>query len=434
MSDGLDFSATLDQTTIPGGDRRADITCLLEISPSEHLSVPEARCLSTSVCLVIDCSLSMSGSRMEATIDAANLIVDTIDPRHRVSLVAFQSTANLLIDNAQATDTTKGQIKDKIKQLHSYVGGTTKTSQGIALGTRTLAECQADAKVMIVLSDGNADAPRKAEQAAIEAARAGIQIFAVGIGSIYSDDGLLSLVTPSNGAVFGERDADKIKWVFSDLVERIDNFVANNTLLFVTFHEDVELGPAYKTSPDEAYFGVMCAESDGRVHFRVGNIERDKTYRFSLSVKAPKRERGELEIARAELSYDVPSLDLSAKERVAVSVRYIERQRSLPQLPHHPPTAPVVPAKNRYGEDLYDVVLLDPGESPIRVIREIRDATGLALRTVARIVARKDETISKALPHEVATRIQKKVEGVGARVVVKRSDGAENPAKRSALE
>ena len=71
--------------------------------------------------------------------------------------------------------------------------------------------------VALVAELSRADFPDTAEKAADEATDRGVQIFAVGIGADYEADHLLRLVTPSNGTVFGDSDAEAIRMTFSSL-------------------------------------------------------------------------------------------------------------------------------------------------------------------------------------------------------------------------
>ncbi|GAG26806.1 unnamed protein product, partial [marine sediment metagenome] len=258
-----------------------ELKCLAKLWPSMSLRGAEPKPVDTNICLVFDCSSSMlRKGKLAAAIESAKLIVDMIPESQRISLVAFQSSIHMLVDNAQATTAEKDNIKEQIEQIRSLAGGSTNMTDGIKEGARSCKRSRAEAKVMIILSDGAADFPKAAEKAARVATDEGVQLFAVGIGDQYKADHLLKLVTPSNGTLFGESEVEKIKSTFSTLISRIENFVATNARIEICFDEEVQAGLAFKTSPEQAFIGNMQPDGDRLVRFNVGNIERDKEYSF----------------------------------------------------------------------------------------------------------------------------------------------------------
>ena len=308
MSDQLEMKAVLDRAKIPTANVETELKCLVKIWPSLELRKLETKPLKTSICLVFDCSASMlQDNKLDTAIESAKLIVDMISVSQRVSLVAFQSRVRVLIADAEASEAGKEHIKQQIDEIRGMAGGSTNMTDGIKEGVSTLGRRKADAKVMILLSDGAADFPESAERAALEATAANIQIFAVGIGAQYMADQLLKLVIPSNGTLFGSAELEKIKHTFEQLIGRIENFVATNASLEITFHEDVHAGLAYKASPEQAFIGNMQPDENRTVHLNVGNIERDKAYSFLFLATVPQGSSGDLEVCQVRLRYDVPS-------------------------------------------------------------------------------------------------------------------------------
>ena len=172
-----------------------------------------------------------------------------------------------------------------------------------------------------------------AEKAAIEATKTGVQLFAVGVGDQYEADHLLKLVTPSNGTVFGESEAEKIKTTFSDLIGRIENFVATNTVLEVIFADEAQAGLAYKTSPEQAFIGNMEPDAERRVRLSVGNVEQDKAYSFLLLAIMPQQDPGQTKVLRACLTYDIPALGVVGQtEELVASVEYTEDRKAAEQI------------------------------------------------------------------------------------------------------
>jgi ribosomal protein L7/L12 len=67
----------------------------------------------------------------------------------------------------------------------------------------------------------------------------------------------------------------------------------------------------------------------------------------------------------------------------------------------------------------YEVVLIDPGASPIAVIREMRDATGLPLREIEHLLRSCPQTIAASLPRAGAETLRQRLESAGCRIEVK---------------
>jgi ribosomal protein L7/L12 len=320
-SDVLDLRANVDPKTVRA-NVSSELTCLLELQSNSDLSTAPAE-LRTNVCLVFDCSGSMVDKKREAAIGAAKRIIDTIHERHAVSLVGFATGARLLVNNAHASGDQRDAIKKQIDRMRDFPRGTTNLAEGLRRGIRAVSAEPSDAKVIVVLSDGGADDPKAAENAALRATAEGIQIFAVGIGADYHAERLLRMVTPSNGAVFGETALEKVESTFESLIGRIERFVATNASLVVTVAEGVALGEAFKTSPERAFVGALSTDAARKAALHVGNVEHGPTYAFALSMTAPASAPGAVEILRATLTYDVPALRLRGQSReIAVTLTY----------------------------------------------------------------------------------------------------------------
>ncbi len=72
----------------------------------------------------------------------------------------------------------------------------------------------------------------------------------------------------------------------------------------------------------------------------------------------------------------------------------------------------------------WDVVLVSAGESPIaliRTLREVRELHGKDLRDLESLVDSVPETLTHSVPRTDAESLRKRLEGVGARVEVRRT-------------
>jgi Ca-activated chloride channel family protein len=311
MPDVFSFAAVPELATLPA-EAATELKILIKLQSLPGLVVPTAaKAMTTNICLVFDCSGSMAGQKREAAIEAAKVIVDTVHERHRLSLVGFSTRARVLVDNAQPNKEGKEKVKKKIDaQIRAFPRGTTNLAYGLKKAKEVLGKHRADAKVMVILSDGGADHEKKAQAAGLAATAERIQLFAVGIGEDYDADSLQKLVTPSNGAMFGESDLDRIKATFEMLIGRIEAIVATNAALSVTLAEQVRAGKAYKVSPDQAVLGALAPEAKATVRLSLGNMEREVPYAYLVALTAAPRAPGRRPIAKVTFSFDAPAFKL----------------------------------------------------------------------------------------------------------------------------
>ena len=482
----LSLEGSLDLAVIPP-DVASELRCHLQVKAAQQLA-PAQRALVANVCLVFDCSGSMAGDKCEAAIAAAKRIVDVIDERHRITLVGFASSSRVLVDNAQATADGRDALKAKIDKLRGFVGGSTNLASGIRSGADAVQRFAADAKLLVVLSDGCADDDRDALVHAMRATEMGSQLFAVGIGDDYEADRLLKLVTPSSGAVLAPSELGKLAAVFGDLIGKIESFVVTNARIAVTLGEGVRPRHLYKTRPQQAFVGDLSVAAPREVEIRVGHVERGQTYGYLLSLVVPPKVGATREVARATLRYDVPALRLrdqeqqvaltvaygrdaaepdteisgvyrraqiarlvdelaeaqrrdakdEALEHVGLLVRLCEEQgddklraqyeqlrasieagraiaqKALNEVVIASTAQPTAPGESSgVFKQLYDVVLVSPGDSPILLLRALREATSKPLRELNDAIAMTPSAIREAVSLKDAKALVEQIEAAG---------------------
>jgi Ca-activated chloride channel family protein len=488
----LQLEGSLDPATIPP-DVATEVRCYLKVRGAAALE-PTTKALVANICLVLDCSGSMAGDKAEAAIEAAKRIVDVIDERHRISLVGFALSSRVVVDNAQATPAGRDAIKAKVDRLRQLLGGNTFLGSGIRTGADLVQRFVADARILVVLSDGAADDKAEALAQALRARELGIQLFAVGIGDDYEADHLRKLVTPSSGAVLAPGHLDQLAKTFGDLVARVESFIATNAELVVTLGERVRARHVYRTLPQPAFIGDVSGAAAREVDIRVGNVERGQTHAFLLAIVVPPRVDPALEVARATLTFDVPALGLRGQhqeialhvarggdtragnaeisgafrsaqiarlvdeladaqrrnakdeclDRIDLLIRLSDEQgddrarASYEQLrdgvagdhaiaqsalnelvmasTEHRPTAADASGAIK---QLYDVVLVAPGDAPILLLRALREATGKSLRELNDLIAMTPVALQEALPRRAAEALVAQIDASGTGAVLK---------------
>ncbi len=171
-----------------------------------ELSNPPAPPVPFDVVLVMDRSGSMSGpatttpgrTKLQEARDAASLFVQLVraGAGHRVGMVSFSSSANRPADSALApVDAAKKSelvgpapfVTGRIGALAA--GGVTSIGDGIAVATAELAPGSANARAILLLTDGLQNAPPMIE--AVEGMLGDTRLFAIGFGAEGDLDGPL---------------------------------------------------------------------------------------------------------------------------------------------------------------------------------------------------------------------------------------------------
>jgi len=301
----LKLSARLDRAELPADLAGSELNCLVNIVPNIATSDEGELSSSAGICLIFDCSYSMMGTKFDLALNTAKMIVDILHERHKLSLLAFHTTCSTVFKNAVPTEGKKESIKKQIEKLQTYLGGSTNMAAGIRRGVKVLSESDADANIMVILSDGKPDSSEKAQKEAIKASEAGIQLFAVGIGDSYNANQLLQLVSPSNGAVFGDSEENKISEIFYDIIHRIDRIIATNVKLGLSFDERIELKQAFKIRPERSmYDSSNFSNAVDNVELRLGNIGDNRIHEILLRLEAGRANAGENDTLKIRLQYD----------------------------------------------------------------------------------------------------------------------------------
>jgi ribosomal protein L7/L12/uncharacterized protein YegL len=486
----LKLSARLDRYELPADLPDSEFNCHVNIVPNIATSDEGELASSASICLVFDCSYSMTGTKFDLALNTANMIVDLLHERHKFSLIAFHSNSNIVIKNAVPAESEKQTIKKQLGTLESYLGGSTNMASGLRRATKVLLEGDGDANIMVILSDGKPNSTAKAQKEANIASEAGIQIFAVGIGDSYNANQLLHLVTPSNGAVFGDSEERKITEIFYDIIHRIDRIIATNVKLYLAFDDLIQLEQAFKISPERSMYDSSSFDGSAEhVELRLGNIGDNRIHEILLKLNGARAIAGEKALIKIKVQYDSYYFGekTTQDQEVVLTLHYTQEESQTPRASKKLKSAirsativqlgdELMQACARHDEEralniidklqqhcelennevlqkqldniknklqkggsiddkdqndfllavtvaapkaeLFDLILVDPGQETIRLVREIRYATQKALREIADMVQRKNSVVTVFKSKSAAQRLQQRLENLGSKVKI----------------
>lgn len=212
------------------------------------IPVVRAKRAAVNLCLVVDRSTSMKGSRITQVKAAAGLVVDQLQPHDWFSFVAFSDRAEVVVP-AGPVEKKKG-IKSRISQVHT--SGGTEMLQGLGLGMTELHKGVRPSRIshLLLLTDGRTYGD---EQACIEvakrAAEHGIGISALGIGHEWNDAFLDALVAPSGGSSAYFESSEQVLGYLEQRVSALNRAVAREVQLQLDLPSGIGVRSANKLSP-----------------------------------------------------------------------------------------------------------------------------------------------------------------------------------------
>jgi Ca-activated chloride channel homolog len=258
--------------------------------------------------LVIDKSGSMSGEKIEHARAAALMALDRLGASDVLSVIAFDDQIEVVSHANKVRDT--GAIRSRIEKIRP--GGSTALFAGVSQGLRELREFHDPYQVnrVILISDGHANvgpsSPEELARLGREAARDGMSVTTIGLGTAYNEDLMSKLAYASDGNhAFAERPRDLIE-IFNKEFGDVLSVAAQDVEIELSFPEGFK--PMRSLGRE--------AKIDGRrVSLKLNQLYGGQQKYLLVEVEVAKEAaREETEIAKVELSYT----DLATKDKVKV--------------------------------------------------------------------------------------------------------------------
>ena len=145
--------------------------------------------------IVIDCSGSMQGDSIAQARQALEGILSALQPRDRVTIVAFGNTTNVLSDRLlPCNEINLSEARKFAANLKADMGG---TEIGLAMKAAYAATSDSDHADLFVVTDGEVSSW---EEVVKEAKNSGRRVFTVGVGSAVSEAFVRGLAAATGGA------------------------------------------------------------------------------------------------------------------------------------------------------------------------------------------------------------------------------------------
>ncbi|BAB76058.1 vWA domain-containing protein [Anabaena sp. FACHB-709] len=271
---------------------------------------PQDRTVPLNLCLILDHSGSMNGRPLEIVKQAAIRLVDRLKTGDRLSVVAFDHRAKVLVPN-QVIDNPE-QIKKQISRLAA--DGGTAIDEGLRLGIEELAKGKKETiSQAFLLTDGeneHGDNSRCLKFAQL-AAGYSLTLNTLGFGDNWNQDILEKIADAGLGSLSYIQKPEQAVDEFGRLFSRIQTVGLTNAYLLLSLAPNVrlaELKPIAQVAPDTIELPLQ-QETDGRFAVRLGDLMKDVERVILTNIYLGQLPEGKQPIANVQIRYDNPSED-----------------------------------------------------------------------------------------------------------------------------
>ncbi len=286
-----------------------------------------------NLCLILDHSGSMTGRPLEMVKKAAKSIIDRLKPSDRISIVAFDHKAKIIVPN-QLVGENKNTINKQISQLRA--DGGTAIDEGLKIGIEELAKGKKDAiSQAFLLTDGeneHGDNDRCLKFAEL-AAEYNITLNSLGFGDHWNQDILEEIADKGGGTLVYIERAEQAVEEFSRLFTRIATVGLTNSYLLLSLIPNVrlaELKPIAQVKPDVIELAAQMSE--GQFIVRLGDLMINTERVILANIYIGKFPEGMQTIATVQIRYDDPSIGATGlfSDKIPVEANFLNNYQPVP--------------------------------------------------------------------------------------------------------
>jgi len=267
-----------------------------------------------NVALVIDRSGSMSGDRIVAAREAANVALERLSADDVVSLVSYNHKVDVLHPAARLGSSHES-LKRAIERLTP--DGTTALYAGVKEGGQQVREFLSDTKVnrVILVSDGLANvgpsSPSEVASLGRDLASKGISVTTIGLGLDYNEDLMQRLAAASDGNHAFVESPRQLASIFDKEFGDALSVSARDIIIHIEFKDGFK---------PKRVLGREADISGNRVTLKMTQMQSDNERYVVLEAEVPAGlSPGDASVAEVEMEYF--DLDTNAKAKSQASVR-----------------------------------------------------------------------------------------------------------------
>ncbi|HEY9673209.1 MAG TPA: VWA domain-containing protein [Waterburya sp.] len=285
----------------PSSQRQLSIA-IRAIAAGQDRNVP------LNLCLVLDHSGSMNGRPLETVKKAAIQLVERLNPGDRISVVAFDHRAKVLVKNQEVDD-----IDNVIKQIKRLsADGGTAIDEGLKLGIEEVAKGkQESVSQVFLLTDGeneHGDNQRCLKLAEL-ATNYKLTLNTLGFGANWNQDVLEKIADAGGGILSYIERPEQAVDEFSRLFQRVQSVQLTNAYLLFSLMPKVrlaELKPIAQVAPETIELPVQ--QEGERFVVRLGDLMTDAERVILANLYLGQLPQGRQAIANLQVRYDDPAV------------------------------------------------------------------------------------------------------------------------------
>lgn len=287
---------------------------VLQIGFTTHKSSQFIDNTPLNICLVIDRSGSMSGTRIAHARQSALQLLNKLRPQDYVSLVVFDHQVDVLLKHEPATN--KMKIRQAIQGIDTR--GSTDLNSGLIKGYELVAQQykeNANNKVLmltdVLTNTGQVDIEAIVKNASNYSKNHQIGITLVAIG-VQVNDALGRQITQSGKHSFHYvNDSEDIKKIFVDEVESIFSKIAKEVRLEISFDANLQM---------QAFYGYAPRWQGRKITLALNNMNAGLTQVVLAKFKALNpRKKGKVQV---KLSYYDVEKQKRVEQKQTLSLKY----------------------------------------------------------------------------------------------------------------
>ncbi len=280
------------------------------------------RTLPLNLGLILDHSGSMTGKPMKTVKEAAMRLVEGLGPSDRLSVIAFDHRAKVIVPN-QDVDDIDG-VKRLINQLEA--AGGTSIDEGMKLGIKETALGKDDRVSQIfLLTDGeneHGDNERCLKLAQV-AAEYNITLNTLGFGNHWNQDVLESIADAVGGTLCYIEQPEQALTEFSRLFTRIQSVGLTNAYLCLEFIPEVRLAEFKPVAQVEPETVELKAQPEGNTYIvRLGDLMTENARVILVNLYLSQLSTGTHTIGTVQVRYDDPAVSKTTlvSEKIPLTV------------------------------------------------------------------------------------------------------------------
>lgn len=291
----------ISRNIISSGNDKQLVYLLFNLSASDE-EIKNATTPPLNIGLVLDCSTSMQGPKMDTAKASAIQLMRRLRPQDIFSVVSFSDRAEVTIPASRQANLHRAEMQIQMLQT----GGGTEIFNGLSAALQEVRRYNSPNFInhVILLTDGKTYGDETlCYEEAQRAVDEGISISGLGIGSGWNDVFLDHLANITGGNTMFVEQPQDIERLLTEKFNRLSRAFAQNITLFIKEMPNAKIEYAFRIQPDP---GLLVIEDATRL----GPILYDEalTIIMELSVFGERKDESDLEILKGYLEASVASI------------------------------------------------------------------------------------------------------------------------------